>query len=147
MIHNRNEYNTAYLQRRRLTRQLKSLEQAEPETGQKVKKRVQIKTLRTQLETLDSELAAYENIRNHHISSVTITSLEDLPKALIQARIAAGISQRDLAMLLGIRERNVQRLESQAQKKYATASLERLQSIALALKVTVRIEIEFDPSV
>ena len=73
-------------------------------------------------------------------------SLEDLPQALIQARIATGLTQVALAKRLGIKSEQVYRLESKHTNKYATASLERLQSIALALKVTMRIEIKFDPS-
>ena len=72
--------------------------------------------------------------------------LRSAPNPGAQARIAAGLTQGELAQRLGIKSEQVYRLESKHTNKYATASLERLQSIALALKVTMRIEIKFDPS-
>ncbi|MBM4258372.1 MAG: helix-turn-helix transcriptional regulator [Deltaproteobacteria bacterium] len=39
-------------------------------------------------------------------------SLEELPKTLIQARIAGGLSQEDLATTLGLKPQQIQRYEA-----------------------------------
>jgi ribosome-binding protein aMBF1 (putative translation factor) len=53
---------------------------------------------------------------------------------LIEARIAAGMSQRELARVLGIKEQQVQRYEA---TEYASASLARVIKVAHALAVEV----------
>jgi transcriptional regulator with XRE-family HTH domain len=71
--------------------------------------------------------------------SVTVGSLDGLAYALIQARIAAGLTQ-ELAQKLGLKKQQVQRYEA---TKYATANLERLQAVTMALEVQVRTEMAF----
>jgi transcriptional regulator with XRE-family HTH domain len=71
--------------------------------------------------------------------SVTVGSLDGLAYALIQARIAAGLTQ-ELAQKLGLKKQQVQRYEA---TKYATANLERLQAVTMALEVQVRTEVAF----
>jgi HTH-type transcriptional regulator / antitoxin HipB len=39
-------------------------------------------------------------------------SLNDLPTTLIKARIAAGLTQKDLADKIGVREQQIQRYEA-----------------------------------
>jgi ribosome-binding protein aMBF1 (putative translation factor) len=55
------------------------------------------------LEDLQRELKEYETLRSGKRKVVTLGSLEELPKTLIQARIAAGLSQEDLAAKLGLK--------------------------------------------
>ena len=59
-----------------------------------------------------------------------LTKLNDLPQALIRARIASGLSQRELAMRLGLKEQQIQRYEA---TKYASASLSRVIEVAQAI--------------
>jgi transcriptional regulator with XRE-family HTH domain len=49
---------------------------------------------------------------------------------LIRARISAGLSQRELAARLGLKEQQIQRYEA---TNYETASLRRVLEIAAAL--------------
>jgi DNA-binding XRE family transcriptional regulator len=53
---------------------------------------------------LRAQLAAFDALRSHQISSVTVTGLEGLADALIQARIAAGLTQEELAGRLGLKK-------------------------------------------
>jgi transcriptional regulator with XRE-family HTH domain len=62
-------------------------------------------------------------------------SFEDLPSALIQARIASGLSQKELAGRLNLKEQQIQRYEA---TEYASASLERINDVIRALGVSVR---------
>jgi transcriptional regulator with XRE-family HTH domain len=64
-----------------------------------------------------------------------LNSLDALPKVLIEARIAAGLTQEDLASRLGLKPQQIQRYEA---SDYQTASLARLRGIARVLNLRVR---------
>ena len=67
-----------------------------------------------------------------------VPSFEALPLALIKARIALGLSQKELAERLGLKEQQIQRYEA---TEYATASLKRVKAVINALGIEVREEI------
>lgn len=67
-------------------------------------------------------------------------SLESLPIALIQARIAKGLTQKDLAQQLGVREQQVQQDEDNL---YASANWRRLGQIAEVLGMRIEGRLEF----
>jgi transcriptional regulator with XRE-family HTH domain len=87
-----------------------------------------------QLSDLDVQLREYEQLRAGARDHVHVTSFGQLPKALVQARIAAGWSQRDLAERLGLKEQQIQRYEAE---DYASASLSRLEEVRSALGVEI----------
>ncbi len=92
----------------------------------------------SQIEELREQLAEYEALRRGSIAVLELGSLKELPVALIRARIASGLTQRELAERLGLKEQQVQRYEA---TRYAGASLERIQAVvdALGLQVTERV--------
>ncbi|HUH07436.1 MAG TPA: helix-turn-helix transcriptional regulator [Egibacteraceae bacterium] len=90
--------------------------------------------MESQLEDLRRQLAEYEALRAGRVQVLELDSLEQLPDALIRARIAAGLTQKELAKRLGMREQQVQRYEA---TRYAGASLARLQAVADALGVEI----------
>jgi ribosome-binding protein aMBF1 (putative translation factor) len=91
--------------------------------------------MESRLEELREELAEYEALRNGHVAVLELDSLDKLPEALIRARIAAGLAQKQLAQRLGLKEQQIQRNET---KGYAGASLQRIQAAAEALGATIR---------
>jgi len=90
--------------------------------------------LRSQLADLRAELDEYEALLARQPAVLELASFEDLPRALIQARIAAGISQKALAERLGLKEQQIQRYEA---TDYASASLTRVTEVVRALGLTV----------
>jgi HTH-type transcriptional regulator/antitoxin HipB len=56
-----------------------------------------------------------------------------VPQDLIRARIASGLSQKELAKRLGMPEQQIQRYEA---KEYESVSLARIAEIAKALQAT-----------
>jgi DNA-binding XRE family transcriptional regulator len=88
----------------------------------------------SEIETLRRQIDHYERLRDGHITSREITSLHELPTALIEARIAARLTQRQLAERIGVAEQQVQRWEA---NDYSGVGLDRLQSIADALGVQI----------
>jgi len=94
--------------------------------------------LESQLNSLLDEINEYEFLKEGNASVLTMDSLQQLPEGLIKARIALGLTQRDLAERLNLKEQQIQKYESE---HYRTASLERLTDVANALGVSVHEQI------
>jgi DNA-binding Xre family transcriptional regulator len=83
---------------------------------------------------LRAQMDRYDDLRNGRVAQRTLTSLREFPVALIEGRIAARLTQRELAVRLGLTEQQVQRWEANA---YSGVSVDRLQDVADALGVTL----------
>jgi DNA-binding transcriptional regulator YiaG len=88
----------------------------------------------SEIEVLRAQIDHYEKLRDGRITSREITSLHELPVALIEARIAAKFTQRQLAERLGVAEQQVQRWEA---NDYSGVGIDRLQGVADALGVQI----------
>lgn len=97
--------------------------------------------LQSQLKDLQAEIAEYENLKAGNTRKFVSDSLADLAVGLIKARIARGLTQRELADRLNINERQIQRYESTF---YEGAALRRLQEVADVLNVKIREEITLE---
>jgi DNA-binding XRE family transcriptional regulator len=95
---------------------------------------LQADALRSQLDDLHAQLLAYEHLRAGERRIVPIGSMLQLAEALIAARIAAGLTQRELAERLGMKEQQIQRYEA---TDYESASLARIAEIADALGIQI----------
>lgn len=99
------------------------------------------KAVRDGLESLISEL--YEEVREYEALlsagyKLTANGLEGLGKALVQARLVKGLTQKALAERLGLYEQQIQRYED---SEYTSASYERLLDIVKALGLELQINI------
>lgn len=100
--------------------------------------------LRSEAAALRAQLEEYERLRAGHVKQRTLSSLRELPNAIIEARIAAHVTQKNLAKRLGVAEQQVQRWEA---NDYAGVGIERMQEIADALGVRITETIRFRPAV
>jgi len=100
--------------------------------------KAQKEALESQLIELQAQLAEYDALRSGERFVLEVSSFDDLPRALIQSRIAAGLSQKELAERLNMKEQQIQRYEA---TEYASASIERVKEVIEALGVSVREEI------
>src|SRR3990172_6205213 len=98
-------------------------------------RRAEREALKSQLDDLRSEVRQYEDLVAGKVGILDVGSLADLPQALVQTRIASGLSQKELADRLGIKEQQIQRYEA---TDYQQASLARLLEISSALHLNVR---------
>jgi HTH-type transcriptional regulator / antitoxin HipB len=87
----------------------------------------------TQINRMQTELQEYDDLKAGKVE-ITMSSIEDLPKVLIQKRISLGMTQRELAEKLGIKEQMVQRYESTA---YESISYQRLIDVWNTLKTSI----------
>ncbi len=95
---------------------------------------VSLDALRSQVDELQKQLREYEHLRSGAASALVVTSLGELPRDLIRARIAKGLTQRQLAEKLNLKEQQIQRYES---SKYSGASVSRMLEIAEAIDLDV----------
>ena len=83
------------------------------------------------------QMREYEQLKSGP-ATLEVTSLRELPAVLVKARLAAGLTQKQLAHKLGVKPQQIQRYEA---TRYRTITLARMQEIADALGV--RVEAKF----
>lgn len=94
--------------------------------------------MRSQLEEFREDLGEYEALWQGRVKRLEVKDLSELPAALIRARVAAGLTQAQLAGRLNIKTQQVQRDEA---KLYCHVSFERMAKVAEALGVRLRGEV------
>jgi len=94
----------------------------------------QRRAAQSQMEELQEQVEAYERLQLGKSKHVVLEAVEDLPKALIRARIAAGMTQESLARRLGVKPQQVQRYEA---TEYESASFARILKVVQALGLTM----------
>ncbi len=97
-------------------------------------KQIEADALQSQIADIQREMAEYDFLKSGAAGFTEEFAFEDLPRVLIQARIARGLSQTDLAESLGLKAQQVQRYEATS---YMSASLARLMDVANILRVRV----------
>lgn len=135
MIKNERQY--------RITRrEAEKFEQSLEQFKQEKHKSIHPKLVKAQQEAIESQLASlrveineYETLRRRKRKKVDTGTLEQLPQLLIQARVAAGLTQKQLAEKLGLKEQQIQRYEA---TDYRSASLSRVIEIARAIDAEMR---------
>jgi transcriptional regulator with XRE-family HTH domain len=135
MIQNERQYRITKAQVEEFDRKLRSLTATGPPGVHPRILQAQREAVQSQAEELREELAAYDGLRSGGSRVLELTSLDELPIAMVQARIAAGLTQRELADRLGVKEQQIQRYEA---TRYAGASLDRIREVVAALGVKVR---------
>lgn len=136
MIKNERQYRITRAQAEKFEHAMAELVSAPDTPGvHPVLKKAQIDALRSQLGDLKAELDEYQALRSGKRQVLTLDSFDDLPRALVQGRIAAGLSQHDLAAKLGIKEQQVQRYEA---SDYQSASLARVAGVVRALGLRIQ---------
>ncbi|MBI3248796.1 MAG: helix-turn-helix domain-containing protein [Deltaproteobacteria bacterium] len=135
MIKNERQYRITKAQAERFTTTLHALTITPKHGDHPLLHKAQLDALKSQLGDLQRELTEYEVLRSGKRKVVALASLEDLPKTLIQARIASGLSQEEFAAKLGLKSQQIQRYEA---SEYRSASLERVTAITRALGIKLR---------
>jgi HTH-type transcriptional regulator / antitoxin HipB len=83
---------------------------------------------------LEQEIAEYDRLKSGQINKWPIESLQDLPNVMIKARIAVGMTQKELAEKIGVQEQQIQRYEA---NNYRAVGFERLQEVMSALDIRI----------
>ncbi len=130
MITNEREYRITRAQTRELERALEEVRQGPvPEDIHPTLAAAAREGLRGELDELKRQLDEFDQLRSGRKRTWVVESLGKLPEVIIQARIAAGMTQKQFADQLEVKEQQVQRYES---TRYHGVSLERIEQAAVA---------------
>lgn len=135
MIKNERQHRITRAQIQKLRRAVRDLKRTPSEGAHPVLVKAQREALESQLADLMAETHEYERLRHGKRRILHLKSLDELPRALISARIAKGLTQRELAAQMGWKEQQIQRYEA---SNYATASFERIKRVIDVLKIRIR---------
>ncbi|MGL5032502.1 MAG: helix-turn-helix domain-containing protein [Microcystaceae cyanobacterium] len=111
-----------------------------PTRNEQLRLKLHIDALSSQIEEFEEEIAEYETLQKGNIEQLALESFNELPQALIKARIVRGLTQEKLAELLKVKPQQVQRDEANL---YAGASFTKLLEVQKALNLTVKPQVIF----
>jgi DNA-binding XRE family transcriptional regulator len=134
VITNERQFAISRAQLRRFEEALEAQQQPPAEHLDPLIGRAMVAGVEDQADTLREEIKRYEDLRDGRISERQLPSLKELPIALIEARIAAGLTQRALGERLEIKEQQIQRWEA---NRYSGVGVEGLQEVADALGMEI----------
>lgn len=132
LIKNERQYRITKSQAAKFEKAIDEVKAAREAGTHPVLRKAQLDAMKSQMEDLQHEIEEYESLRSGKRKAVILGSLEEISNALIQARIAAGLSQEDLADKLGIKPQQIQRYEA---TDYQSASLEKINQIVRVLGI------------
>src|SRR2546430_2404400 len=140
MIKNERQYRITRAQAEKFRGALAQMDRQSRETGETdpLVQQAIVNGMESQLADLEQQIADYEALRSGRRRVVEVDSFEELPGALIQARIAAGLSQKELARRLGVKEQQIQRYEA---TEYQATSLSRVKEVMRALGIRWRLRV------
>lgn len=130
MIKNERQYRLTKAQAKRFSQTLQGIGEADEVHPLIVK--AQREALSSQIADLEEELREYEALKAGLFQLDQLKAVAELPTLLIKARIAQGLSQRELAERLGLKEQQIQRYEA---TDYASARLARIKEVVGALGI------------
>jgi HTH-type transcriptional regulator / antitoxin HipB len=90
--------------------------------------------LQMMIDSLRKEIEEYDALTQQQ-TLIEIASIQELPIALIKARIAMGMTQKELAEKMGVKEQQVQRDEA---NQYSSAGFHRIAAVAEALNIKIQ---------
>lgn len=100
--------------------------------------KAQADAMRSQLESLNQELREYDELKGGDVPPPDLRYVAVVPQDLIRARIACGLSQKELAERLGMPEQQIQRYEA---TEYESVSFSRISEIAQVLQAALPVSI------
>lgn len=135
MIKNERQYRITKAQAGRFEQALREVTASPRRHVPPVLRKAEIDAIRSQLGDLRREIEEYNALRSGKRKTVALDSLDELPRTLIRARIAAGLTQEELAAKLGLKPQQIQRYEA---TEYHSASMQRLNEVLRVLGVKLR---------
>lgn len=101
--------------------------------------RAMVAGIESQIQDLQREVEEFEGLAK--VKGLPLRSPDELPGVLIRARVARGLTQRDLARKLKLKTQQIQKYEA---TEYRSASLERVLDVMKALDLSLEAEVRLD---
>ena len=140
MIQNERQYHVTKTQLATLGRALDGSREGQGKVPPQIY-RSMIAGIQSLSDELRQDLRDYEELQQ--AASLHVAGAEELPQALIKARIARGYTQEQLAGRLGLAPQQIQRYEA---TQYRSASLKRLLEVMKALDFHLEADIPLRPA-
>lgn len=146
MIKNEKQYQITLDWLRRFEQSVAELDNNENLKTDQMRWQLHRDSYQSQVNELKSEIVEYERMINCDKSQpiqIKVESMNKLPDALIKARIAAKISQQELAQIIGIEEQRVKQYED---TDYQCASFGEILEVSAVLGVefeTAVVQVDF----
>jgi ribosome-binding protein aMBF1 (putative translation factor) len=137
MITNERQYHVTKGAIREFEKSLEKLDNGDTDTRPEMKP-IYRAAFESQILELQEQIAEYEGVRQGRVPVVETDELAGIGELLIKSRIAAGLTQRDLAERLGLKEQQIQRYES---SEYQQAKLSRILEVADTLGIEFRAQV------
>lgn len=132
MIKNRREYAFTRTAIKRFEEELSALKQRSPlpEGLHPLLAKAEVESVESMITDLKAQLSEYDDLRAGKFNYEPLRNITAIPQNLIRARIAQGLTQKQLAQRLGLKEQQIQQYEA---TDYASASLSRILDMAAVL--------------
>ena len=132
MIKNERQYRITKAQASRFRQTLENIRRRSADTPGLNPRiaQAQEEAVQSQVADLEQELREYQSLRAGGFELEELHAIDGVATALIKARIARGLSHKDLAERLGLKEQQIQRYEA---TDYVSASLGRIREVANVL--------------
>ncbi|MBD2186045.1 helix-turn-helix transcriptional regulator [Planktothrix sp. FACHB-1355] len=138
MIRNEREYRNTLYWLERFERSIAELDNNESLRADFKRWKLQRDSYQSQVEDLKEQIKEYETLTNHDSQTPIVLTLDEfnnLPQLLIKSRMAAKLSQKELAELAGLTEEEIQRYED---KDYEDASFLNVMAVVDALDIKIQ---------
>jgi predicted XRE-type DNA-binding protein len=96
-----------------------------------------VNSLTRQKNQFKVEIKKYENLKNKSLSIFKLRNLDMLPHVLIEYKISKGFSQKEFAKVLGIKEQQLQRYESD---DFRSVSFSKLLNFIELAGITIQVK-------
>ena len=142
MIQNERQYRITKTKLKEFQSSVAELKKLDPPitVNEKLSYQADIDSLGSFIEEFEEEIAEYESLQRGTVEQLILESFNELPQALIKARIVRGLTQEKLAELLHVKPQQVQRDEANL---YAGASFTKLLEVQKALNLAIKQEVIF----
>lgn len=108
--------------------------------------RAQQSSYERQAKELREQINAYEELRDGNVREIEIRGFSEIGRVLVEARVAKGLTQRELANLAGLQEQQIQKYEKE---QYGSANIKRIAHIASTIGAEISAKLSLngdDPS-
>jgi len=142
MIQNERQYRITKTKLKEFQASVAELKKLDPPItiNEKLSYQADLDSLESFIEEFQEEIAEYETLQQGKLEQLTLESFDELPQALIKARIVRGLTQEKLAEILEVKPQQVQRDEANL---YAGASFSKLLAIQKALHLEIKPKVIF----
>jgi len=117
----------------------KAIEEVNNSNADNLIKQAQINGYKIQIADLEKQLEKYEELKKGNLKLPEDLSFSNLLGYLTKIRISKGISQAELARMIGVSRQQISRYELQ---DYQGASLERVNQILNVLRLKISISLQ-----